>query len=183
MKKFYLYLAAGILFSAVNVNAQKYITKEGVCEIFSQTKLFTIEAVNKKVGSVLNIETGKLVVSTLVRSFKFHEALVEEHFNENYMDSEKFPKAQFDGTIVNIKDVDFKKNGEYKITIKGDLTIHGTTKPLNTTGTITVKDGKISGKTEFEVSLAAYQIKIEEAYKSHIKDDIKLNLAFDYSPM
>ena len=181
MKKTSLLAALFIMAAGLQLSAQKYITKEGEIAIFSQTQLFTIEALDKKVGSLLNAETGDLVASTLVRSFKFHEALVEEHFNENYMDSEKFPKSQFKGKITNIKDVDFKKDGTYKVNIKGDLTIHGQTNPAEVPGTITIKAGKVIGKTEFIVSLAAYKIKIEEAYKSHIKDDIKLTVNFEYS--
>ena len=79
--------------------AQKHITKTGTIEIFSETPLFTIEGVNKKVASILNTETGEIVSSTLIRSFKFEEALVEEHFNENYLEPHKFPKSTFKGKI------------------------------------------------------------------------------------
>ena len=129
----------------------------------------------------MNFENGEVAASTLVRSFKFHEALVEDHFNENYMESEKYPKASFKGKIVNIKDVDLKKDGEYKITIKGDLTLHGVTNPVEVLGTMTVKGGKVIGKTTFNVSLAGYKIHVEETYKDAIKDEIKLNIDFEYS--
>lgn len=180
MKKTVLLLVLSIVFCMVESKAQQYIDKEGIIEIFSQTKLFTIEAINKKAGSIINFETGDIAASTLVRSFKFHEALVEDHFNENYMDSEKFPKAMFKGKVTNISTVDLKKDGEYKITIKGDLTIHGQTHSVEVPGTILIKNSKVIGKTEFIVSLAAYNIKIEDAYKSHIKDEIKLSVTFDY---
>jgi hypothetical protein len=182
MKKKCLVILAVMLLFCFNVNSQKYITKEGHIEIFSQTPIFTIEGINKKVASILNLETGDIVATTLVRSFKFHEALVEDHFNENYMDSEKFPKASFKGKVINNKEVDIKKNGEYKVTVKGDLTIHGETKPVEVESVIIVKDGNISAKTEFDVSLAAYKIKVEERYKDAIKDDIKLSVNFNYSP-
>jgi polyisoprenoid-binding protein YceI len=170
-----------MLFSGLNLNAQKYITKEGHIEIFSKTPLFTIEAVNKKVASIVDFTNGDLVATTLVRSFKFHEALVEDHFNENYMESEKFPKASFKGKVTNIKDVDLKKNGEYKITFKGTLTMHGETNPLDGTGTIIIKDGKVTGKAQFTVSLAAYKIRVEESYKKSINDEIRLDINFDYA--
>lgn len=165
------------------LKAQQYIDKEGTIEIFSKTPIFTIEGLDKKAASILNVETGKLVGSTLVRSFKFHEALVEDHFNENYMESEKYPKATFDGMVTNIKDVDLHKNGEYKINFKGDLTIHGVKNSIETTGVIIIKDGKVTGKTHFNVSLAAYKIRVEESYKNAIKDEIKLDIKFEYVPV
>lgn len=163
--------------------AQKYITKEGVIDINSETSLFTIEAKNQKVASILDASTGEVVASTLVRSFKFREALVEEHFNENYMQSVSFPKAIFKGKITNLKSVDFLKNGTYEITLEGDLTMHGETRPLATTGKITVSNGKLNATTQFTVSLQNYKIKVEESYKDRIKDEIKLMINFDYSPM
>lgn len=165
-----------------DIYAQKLITKEGKIEIFSQTPLFTIEAVNNKVASILNTQTGDMVVSTLVRSFKFKEALVEEHFNENYMDSEKYPKAIFVGKIVNFHTIDFSKDGEYKAVVVGKLTIHGTTNNVKADAEIIVKNKKVQGKLTFNVSLKAYNIRVEKAYKKAIKDEIKLMVDFAYKP-
>ena len=170
---------AGIINASM---VEKQITKTGVIEIFSETQLFTIEATNKKVASILNTSTGDLVVSTLVRSFKFKEALVEEHFNENYMESAKYPKAIFKGKITNNKEIDYTKDGTTEIFIEGKLSIHGTTNFIKEKGSITIKDGKISAKTEFDVSLAAYGIKVEKAYKKAIKDAIHLKIHFNYLP-
>ena len=170
------------LFSPFGSVAQKYITKTGTIDIHSETPVFTIKAVNKKVASILNTETGDVVVSTLVRSFKFHEALVEEHFNENYMESHKFSKAIFKGKITNFSTVNLKKDGTYDIIIEGKLTIHGETNYVKENGSITIKDGNISAITQFNVSLAKYKIEVEKSYKDAIKDDILLNIHFDYKP-
>ena len=107
--------------SFLTISAQKHITKTGTIEIFSQTPLFTIEGVNKKVASILNTETGEVVASTLIRSFKFEEALVEEHFNENYLEPHKFPKSIFKGKITDYKKIDFSKDGTYSIILEGKL--------------------------------------------------------------
>ena len=176
---FFLIAFVGI---ANTSSVAKQITKSGVIEIFSETPMFTIEATNKKVASILNPTTGDIVVSTLVRSFKFKEALVEEHFNENYMESAKFPKAIFKGKIINNKDIDYAKDGRTNIILEGKLTIHGTTKLIKEKGSITIKGGKISAKSEFDVSLAAYGIKVEKAYKKAIKDAIHLKIHFNFSP-
>jgi hypothetical protein len=183
MKKISISIIIISLILGTQLYGQKYKTTEGRIEIFSKTPVFTIEGLNKKVASIINFENGEIAVSTLVRSFKFHEALVEDHFNENYMESEKFPKAAFKGKVTNFKDVDLKKNGDYKVSIKGELTIHGTTNPIDVPGVITVKDGNVSGKTEFSVSLAGYKIQVEAMYKDAIKDEIKLTINFDYTAL
>lgn len=174
-----LVLLIGI--ALTGVKAQKYITKEGTISIFSQTSLFTIEAKNQKVASILNAETGDVVASTLVRSFNFKEALVEEHFNENYMESEKYPKSQFKGKITNWSTVDINKDGTYPINIEGELTMHGQTRNETMKGKLTVKGGKISATAETNVSLENYKIIVEESYKDRINDKIKLVIEFNYS--
>jgi len=182
MKKYLIFLIAASL-STFTLKAQKFITKEGTIDIFSETSLFTIEAKNQKVASILDTSNGEIVVTTLVRSFKFKEALVEEHFNENYMESNQFPKAQFKGKIVNFNEINLAKDGSYDITIEGELSLHGVSLPLNTKGKLTVSGGKITGSTEFMVSLEKYKIRVEESYKDRIKDEIKLTVNFNYSKM
>ena len=172
-----------ILGAWASVHAQKYLTKEGVIDLYSETSLFVIEAKNQKVACILNADNGEVAASTLVRSFKFKEALVEEHFNENYMESHLYPKSQFKGKILNFNQINFSKDGSYNIQIAGDLTMHGEIHPLKTTGKLTVKSGTITASTEFLVSLEEYKIKVEEQYKDRINDQIKLTVHFDLKPM
>jgi len=179
LKYILLIIFTGSLLSSF---AQKYITKTGTIEIYSETPLFIIEGVNKKVASILNTETGEVVSSTLIRSFKFEEALVEEHFNENYLEPHKFPKSIFKGKITDYKKIDFSKDGKYDIMIEGKLTIHGVTNYIKEKGSLVIKNGEISAKSDFPVSLKAYGVKVEPAYKKAIKDDILLKIHFDYKP-
>ncbi len=179
MRYLLLVVFATVLLTA---SAQKQITKTGTIEIFSETPLFTIEGTNKKVASILNTENGEVVASTLVRSFKFHEALVEEHFNENYMESHAFPKSIFKGRIIDFSSLDLSKDGTYDIMIEGKLTIHGETNYVKENGTITFADGIISASTEFPVSLKAYKIRVEKAYTKAIQDEILLKIHFNYKP-
>lgn len=178
-----LYIIAIALLTIPSAMAQKQLTKEGVIDIFSETSLFTIKAKNQTVASILNPETGEVVASTTVRSFKFHEALVEEHFNENYMESHKYPKSVFKGKITNNSEIDYTMDGTYTVQIEGELSMHGVTNPVTTSGKIIVSKGKISANTEFLVSLASYNIEVEPKYKDRIKDEIKLKVNFDYNPM
>ena len=109
--------------------------------------------------------------------------MLEEHFNENYLESDKYPKAQFKGKISNWSSVNVGKDGTYPITIEGDLTIHGVTKPMKTEGKLVVSGDKLKATTEFYVSLENYNIRVEESYKDRIPDKIKLTLDFDYAKM
>jgi hypothetical protein len=177
MKKVIIALVLTGLF--FNSFSQKYITKAGRIDIFSETSLFTIEAVNKKTACILNTETGEIVASTLCLSFEFEEALVEEHFNENYMESETYPKATFTGKIFDMSKVDFKKNGTYNITFTGSMTMHGQTNSINEPAVVVVSDTGIKVTSTFDISLAAYKIKVEESYKDRINDEIELKLNFD----
>jgi polyisoprenoid-binding protein YceI len=119
----------------------------------------------------------------MITGFKFREALLEEHFNENYMESHKFPKAVFKGTITNWSSVNLAKDGSYSITLEGDLTIHGETRPVKTQGKLIVSAGKIKASTEFIVLLEDYKIKVEESYKDRISDSVKLTVNLDYTKM
>lgn len=179
MKK--IILALLILTGINNIKAQMYMTKEGSVQLYSETPLLIIDGKTQSAGSILNSETGEVAATVLVTSFKFKEALLEEHFNENYIESHKFPKSQFKGKITNWSSIDITKDGTYPVTIEGDLIMHGETRPLKTSGSLTVSGGKIKAATEFFVSLENYKIKVEESYKDRIPDKIKLTLIFNYN--
>ena len=161
----------------------KFMAKNGKITFFSHTNMEDIEAENNKVSSILDSKTGKLAIELLVKSFHFKKALMEEHFNENYMESDKYPKAKFDGKIDNINDVDFSKNGTYNITISGNLTIKDKTNKVNTKGTLKVDGSKLKGNTVFKILLSDYNVSIPAMVKEKISNEIEITAAFDYLPM
>ena len=118
--------------------------------------------------------------AVLMKGFAFERALMEEHFNENYMESDKYPNGNFTGKVTNIGDVNFAQNGTYNVTVTGNLTIHGVTKAVSVPGTIVVKDGKVSSKAEFTVLLADYDISIPAAVKNQISKSIKISVDSTY---
>ena len=181
MKK--IMVIAFLLMGFTLTNAQKYLTKEGNIELYSKTPLLVIDGKSQTAGSIIDAANGDVVATVLITSFKFKEALLEEHFNENYLESDKYPKAQFKGKISNWSSVNVGKNGTYPITIEGDLTIHGVTKPIKAEGKLVVSGDKLKATTEFYVSLESYNIRVEESYKDRIPDKIKLTLDFDYAKM
>ena len=162
--------------------AQKYISKTGHIWFFSHTPVEDIEAHNHQAASILNASNGEIQFSMLIKGFEFKKALMQEHFNENYMESDKIPKASFKGKITNVSSIDFKKDGTYPAEVSGDLTVHGVTKPVTTKGTIEVKDGKITAKAKFITSPKDYDIKIPSVVEKNIAKEIEVNVDVSYSP-
>lgn len=160
--------------------AQKYYTKNGSISFFSKTSLENIKADNNQVMSVLNAQTGEIQFSVLVKSFRFEKALMEEHFNENYMESEKFPKATFKGNITDMSRVSFSTDGMYTVPVTGDMTMHGVTKKVVTTGTITIKGGKVSAASKFFVKLADYNISIPSLVKDNIAESVEVSVSSNF---
>lgn len=174
MKKL-LIISLALIFSGLTTNAQtKYFTKKGKITFYSKTSMENIDATNSRVASVLEVETGKLEFSVLISAFEFEKALMQEHFNEDYMESKKFPKATFKGAITNMKDVDLKKDGSYAVTITGELLLHGVTKTITEKATILVKGGKISATCDFNVTVKDYQIKAPSKVAEVIQ--VKINI-------
>lgn len=173
-------LASLIICSIASVNAQKYFTKNGRVSFFSKATLENIKADNNQVTSTLNTTTGELAFSLLTNAFHFEKALMEEHFNDNYIESAKYPRATFKGTITNINSVNLAKDGTYDITVTGDLTIHGVTKNITTPATITIMGGKVSAAAEINVKLKDYNIDIPAAVRNNIAETIQLAVTCNY---
>jgi len=161
--------------------AQKYISKTGHIWIYSYTSMEVIEGHNHQVVSILDATTGDLQFSLLVKSFEFKVALMQEHFNENYMESDKLPKSSFKGKITNLNKIEFKKEGIYPAEVSGDLTIHGVTKPVTTSGTLEVKGQTITAKAKFTVSPKDYDIVIPSLVEDKIAKSIDVNVDVTYS--
>ena len=164
------------------VAAQKCISKTGHIWFYSHTPMEEIEADNHQVASILDVSTGDIVFSMLVKAFEFKRALMQEHFNENYMESDKIPKAGFKGKITNLSKIDFKKDGTYPAEVSGDLSIHGVTKPVTTKGTIEIKGGNITAKAKFVVSPKDYDIKIPSLVEDKIAKTVEINIDTPYNP-
>ena len=177
---FYLLI---LMFTSVNVNAQKYFTRTGKISFFSDAPIEKIEAHNSKATSVFDTVSGRIEFAVLIKGFQFEKALMQEHFNENYMESDQFPKATFKGNITDLKAVDFTKDGEYEVTVSGDLEIHGVTKQIEAPGKIIINNGQISGKSSFEVEVADYNIEIPSIVRENIAKVIVVKIEVDYEKL
>jgi polyisoprenoid-binding protein YceI len=181
MNKIKLVVAAAFSLAVFNSQAQtKYFTKTGKIVFHSETSVENIDATNDRVTSVLEVESGKIEFAAAITAFEFEKALMQEHFNENFMESTKFPKATFKGVITDMNTVDLKKDGSYPVTVKGDMTIHGVTKNITEKATITVKGGKISASANMDVKCKDYNIKGHSKVAETI--NVKINIA-NYEPL
>lgn len=178
MKKIVAALAVFCLIGSM-AHAQKWMTRTGKVSFFSSTPVENIEAFNNETASIIDSKTGDVVFMVPIKSFKFEKALMQEHFNENYMESDKYPKAEFKGKITNLKDVNFNKDGTYNVKTAGKLTMHGVTKDVITNGTITVKAGTASVKSKFSVVPQDYGIKIPSVAASKIASKIEVTINTD----
>ena len=177
---FILFTGLVISFSAF---PQNYITKAGHIWFFSDAPVEDIEAHNYQVTSILKKETGEMVFKVLMKGFRFEKSLMQEHFNEKYVESDRFPEATFKGKITNLEKVNFEKPGVYQVTVNGDLTIHGITQPVTANGTMEVSEGKIIGKSKFNVKVEDYKINIPGAVKDNIAKVIDINVEMGYEPL
>jgi len=161
----------------------KYGTRSGHISFTSDAKLEKIEAHNYKVAAVI-ATSGEMEFSLQMKGFEFEKSLMQDHFNENYVESDKFPKATFKGKISNISGISFTKDGTYTANVAGRLTIHGVTKDVTTSGTITVKAGKINAVSNFVISLKDYGVKVPGDKLESISNTIKIKVDLkDLKPM
>ncbi len=173
MKQF-LILIAGVLF-ALNLHAQKYSTKTGHVSFYSKAPLEDIKADNRQGSFILDASTGEVAAVILIKSFEFKNALMQEHFNDNYMESEKYPKSTFIGKVANIQDVKFDKNGTYDVKVSGQLTIHGVTKEITETGKVAVKGDAVIIESAFFVALADFGIKNDKVKNIAERIEVTVN--------
>lgn len=167
------------IFTTAAINAQKYYTKTG--KIFfdatSSSSPEKIEATNRTATCVVDVSSGAIQFAMLMKGFEFERALMQEHFNENYVESHKFPKAEFKGKIKDNHEIDYTKDGTYKAKVKGDLTIHGETKEVEAEGKFIVKGGKITAEADFSVKLSDFKISIPGLVADKIAKTAKITVS------
>lgn len=179
MKKILLIFSASLLLT-LTTGAQNYFTKNGKISFFSKTDIENIDAVNNQAVSVMNTATGAVNFSLLVNGFLFKKALMQEHFNENYLESDKYPKATFKGNINELSKVDFKKDGVYNVTVTGDLNIHNVTNKVTVPAVIEIKGNAISASSVFKVKLEDYKITVPKLVENNISKTIELKVDCNY---
>jgi hypothetical protein len=175
MKKIILIASTFFLFNG-SFAQKRYFTKTGTVSFRAGTAVEDVDGINKSTTCVFDAATGDLQFAVLVKGFEFKSALMMEHFNENYMESDKYPKSSFTGKITNIDKINFQKDGTYPVTVKGQLEIHGVKKDIETNGTFLVSGGNVLAAAEFSVVLADYNIEIPGLVKDKISKTAKIQM-------
>jgi hypothetical protein len=172
-----------ILLVWLNTNQAKqetYVCKNARISLYSEAPLENIDATSSQGTSVFNAATGDLVFSMPIRSFRFQKSMMQEHFNENYMESDKYPNATFKGRIQ--EKVDTQKDGTYPVTVTGVLDVHGVKQNRSIKGTVAVNKGTVSMNSEFMVQCKDHRIDIPQLVFKKIAETIQIKVAATYMP-
>lgn len=182
--KNYLIFITILLLNSTSLSAQKYFTKTGKINFDATAKNspLIIEAVNRTVVCVIDTKTGNMQFSVLMKGFELERALMQEHFNENYVESDKFPKSDFKGMITDNEKVNYTKDGSYAVTVKGKLTIHGATKEVETVGKLVIQNKKINATADFVVTVTDFNIKIPGLVAYKISKNVTIKVSCFLEP-
>jgi polyisoprenoid-binding protein YceI len=161
----------------------KYLTNDGVISFYSHTVIEDITATNENVAAVIDSETGEVAIIVVMNEFQFEKKLMQEHFNENYVESEKYPKAIFNGKISNNGEVKYQTPGEYQVRVAGEMTIHGVTRKVSAEGTIEVTENNIAARSKFMLNPEEYEIKIPKVVRNNIAEKMEISAELVCRPL
>lgn len=183
LKKNLILMLAIALFASVASGQEKFYTKTGKIDFISKAPMEDIEGKNKTVTAVIDSRTGAMQFAVQMKGFELEKQLMEQHFHENYVESDKFPKAEFKGSIINNSEINYTKDGTYPARVKGKLTIHGVTRDVETMGSLKVNGGKLDASSTFNVLLSDYDIKIPTIVKDKVSNSIKIVVDCKLEPL
>jgi len=175
----YICIILFTIFKLTHTAPELYVCKNARITIFSSALIEDIKAEAQNGVSVFNPTTGELNFSVPISSFQFQKAFMQQHFNSDYMESDKYPRAIFKGKIAD--HIDVTKDGNYPVNVSGDLTVHGITQPKTVQGNITVKNGIITMTSVFIVKCADHHIDIPQILFYHIAENIQVTVSATYS--
>jgi polyisoprenoid-binding protein YceI len=179
MNKLLLCIALGLFLNTAGAQ-NRFFTKDAKINFNSSTSLEDIVAESNQATTFIDIDKNEVAFSVLTTSFKFRRALMEEHFNENYMESSKFSKAKFSGKIVTA--IDWKSEKLVIVEVKGQLTIHGVTKDVTFKAQITPGKGKIIANAEIKVTPEDFAIDIPSVVRDKIAKEVTIKIDAVYTP-
>jgi len=166
-----------LIITSVEIYAQKYFTRSGNVSFHSKALLEDIDAYNSQGTFVLDEASRQVQMAVLIKAFQFEKALMQEHFNENYMESDQFPKAIFKGKIISPKDFTLESADDIPVcNIEGTMTIHGVSKAYSTSASFVLKDGKVHASAIFPIVVADYNIRIPSIVKDKIAKEVEVKI-------
>lgn len=161
-----------------SLQAQPLITRNGYIGFFSKTPLEDIRAENNQVVAAIDPSKKSIAFTALLKSFLFRKELMQQHFNENYVESDKYPKTSFAGSYTG--HVDLQKEGSYPVQVRGKLTLHGVTREIVVPAVLQVKNGKLAGSSQFQLQPSDFNIKIPAIVRDKIAERIDVRVNIDY---
>jgi len=162
----------------------RFATRTGHVSFFSATPMENVEAHNHKSTSVFDATSGAIQFAVLMKGFEFEKALMQEHFNENYVESNTYPKAEFKGKVIGLPAGALQKPGSYEVSVEGDLTMHGVTKNMTAKGTLVVDPtGVLKASSDFNIRPEDFNIKIPGTVRANIAEEIQVKVRLDYQKM
>ena len=178
MKKIFVIATLLASMTATTAFAQsKMFTKTGTVSFDAEGAMKDVEeikATTKTATCVIVPSTGAMEWAVLMKSFKFKNALMQDHFNENYVESTKFPKATFKGKLDDVNAVKWDKDGVYPVSATGKMTCHGVEKEMTTKGTVTIKKGVPTVACNFELTLADHKIAVPSLVGAKVANVVKI---------
>jgi hypothetical protein len=168
--------------SGVAPKAARYTTATGQVTFFSSTPIEDIEALNQQVAAIFDLNAGKLAFSLLMRGFVFKSTLMQDHFNENYAESEKYPRARFSGLITKMPSDELLRSGPQPVEVQGHLTIHGVKRKIKVPGTLFLRGDELVATSKFAVAPADYKIKIPALVRDNIAKSIDVSIILSCRP-
>lgn len=158
---------------------QKYVLEKSSVSFFSKAAIEDIYAENTKTPGIFNEASGDIAFSIPINAFQFKKSLMQEHFNEKYLESDKYPKSTFQGKVNGFLNSDA---GIQSVKATGKLTIHGVTKEAEIPGTIEINGGKLIMKSKFIVKLEDYNVKIPQLMWQNIAEQVEVTVDFTFKP-
>lgn len=178
----YIIIIVFTLSSLFSYSQDRYFTKTGHIDFYSHAPLEDIRSNNDQVAAFLYTNTGEISFGVLINSFEFEKALMQRHFNENYMESDKYPKAVFKGQIQEWDKVDMTKKGKVEVVVKGQLVIRNIRKEVEAKATLDITDKKIIAASSFIAKPSDFDITIPQAVINNIAKEIEVNIRVELVP-
>lgn len=183
LKKNLIALTAFLMSVSLSFAQGKFYTKTGKIDFYSKAPLEEIDGKNKTAMAVLDSKSGAIQFAVQMKGFEFEKQLMEQHFNENYVESDSYPRSEFRGSIINNSEINYSKDGVYPAKIKGRLTIHGVTQDVEVPGTVKIGNGTIVASSTFNVLLSDYKISIPSIVKDKVSNSIKITVDCSLEPL
>ncbi|RTQ49241.1 YceI family protein [Hymenobacter gummosus] len=169
-------LCAALLLAGPLLAQQRYTTRSATIDFFSDAPLEDIAAKNSQVTAAIDLLSQQMAFVATMKEFVFPDGLMQAHFNENFVESEKYPRATFSGRILNLPDNGLPNSGVVAVEVEGDLTIHGVKRRVRVPGTLEMLDKQLVAKAKFNVAPADYKIDVPALIKEHIAKSVAITV-------